>query len=344
MRSGATIQPSRRPGASVFDTEPAYSTRSGASPCSAPDRRAVVAVLGVVVVLEHERVRRGGPLGEQRAAGGGEDDAERELVRRGDHHRVERPVRAEPLDAQPLLVDLDRDRLEAGRAELRAAGSARGILDARSGARRGRRACARAAPSPAPSRRSRSRARGRRRRRARGPGRRRAPCAARERRADRRSRAERRGRSAARAAARRARRRAGRARRPGRRDGSRSAAGAPPRARAAPAAPGEAACATRVAPPRARHEIALGNELRVGLDDHPARHAELAREPPARGQRAARREPLVAHRARAAAPRPAPSATGARGPARSAARGSRQLVHDKEWSTGPFPQTGSIIR
>ena len=187
------------------------------------------------------------------------------------------------------------DGLEAGRGELRAAGPARGILDGDPAPAAGdERAPEQRHPLRHPGGR-RSRARGRRRRRARGPGRRRARCAARAPRAGRRSRAERRGPSAARAAARRARRRAGRARRPGRRDGSRSAARARPRARAAPARRARRP-ARRAWRRPARDEIALGNELRVGLDDHPARDAELAREPSARGQGAVRREPLVAHR------------------------------------------------
>ena len=49
---GAISQPSRSAGASVFETEPMWNDEVRPQPLQRADRRAVVAVLGVVVVLD----------------------------------------------------------------------------------------------------------------------------------------------------------------------------------------------------------------------------------------------------------------------------------------------------
>jgi hypothetical protein len=72
------------------------------------DRRAVVAVLGVVVVLDDEQPGAG-PREQGAAALGGQDDAGRVLVGRGDEHRVQV---ADVVDAQAEVVDRDGDRFE----------------------------------------------------------------------------------------------------------------------------------------------------------------------------------------------------------------------------------------
>ena len=56
--AGTAPSPAGAPGASDLLTEPSSTTRSGARPCSAPDRFVVVAELGVVVVLEDRPRRR----------------------------------------------------------------------------------------------------------------------------------------------------------------------------------------------------------------------------------------------------------------------------------------------
>ena len=74
-RGGRTSQPSRSPGARVLLAVPAYTTRSGPRPCIAPTGGPVVAVLGVVVVLDDDRAA---PLGPAQHRGAG---------RRGQHAR-----------------------------------------------------------------------------------------------------------------------------------------------------------------------------------------------------------------------------------------------------------------
>ena len=98
----------------------------GARPCSAPTGGAVVAVLGVVVVLEHERVRPRPPTRRAGPARGGQDDAERELVGGGDHHRVERASASSSSTRSPSSSTGTRHSLEPGRGELRAAGPLEG--------------------------------------------------------------------------------------------------------------------------------------------------------------------------------------------------------------------------
>ena len=106
------------------------------------DGRAVVAVLGVVVVLDRERVAVAQP-GEQRGAAlAGEHGAGRVLVGGGDDDGV--GVRAELVDAQAVVVDRDRDGLEPGAARDPRCSGLRGPR-ARCGARRRRRARGRAA-------------------------------------------------------------------------------------------------------------------------------------------------------------------------------------------------------
>ncbi len=75
--------------------------------------RDVVAVLGVVVVLDRDRI----PIAEPGEQGGSsfprEHDAGRVLVGGRQHHRID--VRLlEPVDPRPGLVDPDRNRPEAG--------------------------------------------------------------------------------------------------------------------------------------------------------------------------------------------------------------------------------------
>jgi hypothetical protein len=84
------------------------------------DRRAVVAVLGVVVVLEHEPPAGGRPLDQGGAACRGEHHTRRELVGRCHDDGVERgrSARLEQLGAKALLVDRDRHGLEPGGREL----------------------------------------------------------------------------------------------------------------------------------------------------------------------------------------------------------------------------------
>ena len=81
----------------------------GREPLQRADRRAVVAVLGVIVVLDHDpapRQQRPSPLG-------GEYGAGRELVRGRDEHRV--GVQRTGVDA--VLVDRHAHDLEPGRAD-----------------------------------------------------------------------------------------------------------------------------------------------------------------------------------------------------------------------------------
>ena len=61
-------------------------------------------------------------------------------------------------------------------------------------------------------------------------------------------------------------------------------------------AAGMAASDTRVGAPWVRDEVALRRQLRVRVDDHAARDAQLARERARRRQREARRQASRAHR------------------------------------------------
>ena len=75
------------------------------------DRRAVVAVLGVVVVLDRDRAALAQPAEQRGAALAAQHDAGRVLVGGCQHHGV---GVAELVHAQALVVDADRDGLEPG--------------------------------------------------------------------------------------------------------------------------------------------------------------------------------------------------------------------------------------
>ena len=108
------------------------------------DRRAVVAVLGVVVVLDHEPAP-----GEQRApALRGEHRARRELVRRGDAARRRRPARRPARRPRPPAAGRARGRPSGSWPSCRPATGPR----RRSGGRRRRPAPGRRATAPGCSR------------------------------------------------------------------------------------------------------------------------------------------------------------------------------------------------
>ena len=93
-----------------------------------PDRLAVVAVLGVVVVLEHEGVAVGRPREQRGAPLGREHDAGRVLVRRGDEHRAH-VAAIEGVDVEPAAVDRDGNPFQADRRDRLAQVGAPGLLD-----------------------------------------------------------------------------------------------------------------------------------------------------------------------------------------------------------------------
>ena len=76
-----------------------------------PDRPAVVAELGVVVVLDDQRILVLGPLEQRRATLRGHHRARRKLMRGSDHRHLAAGVGERVYDDAPA-VDLDRDRLE----------------------------------------------------------------------------------------------------------------------------------------------------------------------------------------------------------------------------------------
>ena len=163
----------------------------GIEPLQRADGRAVVAVLGVVVVLDRDRVVRAQPRQQRDAPLGCEHDAGRVLMRGRDDHGVH--VRAERVDAAARR----RRRAPAPAPGRRARRSATGRGSSGSSTRDPRAPRPASAwrderRGPASSRRSRPRAPGRRRRRGRGRGTPPARCAARSRRAGRRSRGRRR--------------------------------------------------------------------------------------------------------------------------------------------------------
>ena len=96
------------------------------------ERRAVVAVLGVVVVLKHEAAA-GGPLQKLGAARRRHGDAGRRLVSGRDEHRVELAGagRDRVQLADPGAVGVDRQRAQAGavRGQDRAVRRQSGVLD-----------------------------------------------------------------------------------------------------------------------------------------------------------------------------------------------------------------------
>jgi hypothetical protein len=73
-----------------------------------PDRFAVVAELGVVVVLDDERITLARPVEQLAASGAAHDDPGRELMGRGD----ENGVRVESVEAKPFAVDRLGDGLQ----------------------------------------------------------------------------------------------------------------------------------------------------------------------------------------------------------------------------------------
>ena len=93
------------------------------------DGRAVVAVLGVVVVLQHDRAAAGGPLDQRRAPLRRQHHAERELVGRRGEGRVRRE-RLEHVHAQAVPVHRHGHDLQPVRRELLAARRAGRVLDA----------------------------------------------------------------------------------------------------------------------------------------------------------------------------------------------------------------------
>ena len=78
------------------------------------DRAAVVAELAVVVVLDDEAAGAFRPAHDLEPPRGAERHADRELVRRGEQHRIHVP---EPLDHRAAGVDGDGDRREARGAD-----------------------------------------------------------------------------------------------------------------------------------------------------------------------------------------------------------------------------------
>jgi hypothetical protein len=77
------------------------------------DRLPVVAELGVVVVLDDDRLSARGPVDEREPPFGGEDHAGRTLVGRGEHDRA-RARGIQGLHVHAAGVDGDRDGLEPG--------------------------------------------------------------------------------------------------------------------------------------------------------------------------------------------------------------------------------------
>ena len=108
---GTTSHPSRSAGRERLRRRAGVDHPFGLEPLEGADGRAVVAVLGVVVVLDRDRVAVAQPGEQRRAALGAEHDAGRVLVRGGDDHRVDV---AELVDLEAVLVDSDRDGLQAG--------------------------------------------------------------------------------------------------------------------------------------------------------------------------------------------------------------------------------------
>ena len=90
------------------------------------DGCAVVAVFGVVVILDDE-IARPRPFEQRGAAGGGQHDAGRGLMGRGCQHRRCRGVR-ECRDVESVVVDRDGDGINAVVAENNAVQPESGIL------------------------------------------------------------------------------------------------------------------------------------------------------------------------------------------------------------------------
>ena len=251
------------------------------------ERRAVVAKLGVVVVLDHQApVAR--PLDQRgatpaararRPSGTGARALSAPPEHRSPQHRC--PPRRPARRGLPGRRRRERHDAAAGTGprprSSRCPGAAHGP----------------AARAPAWRRRRRRSSPARRRRRARAAGRRRARGAARARRARRGRRTRSPAPSAARRAARAATARAGTRPGRGRRGRSRTAA----RARAGGTCPIACRRGRRHvgAGALARDQIALGEQLRVGVDDQPPRDLQIARQRARGGQAAAGRQRAVAH-------------------------------------------------
>ena len=91
--AGARIQPSRSAGASVLDAVPDVHDPRGIEPLQRGERPAVVAELGVVVVLDHEPVAGARPRQQRVAPLRPHHRAGRELVAGRDRRRRRRPTR-----------------------------------------------------------------------------------------------------------------------------------------------------------------------------------------------------------------------------------------------------------
>ena len=265
------------------------------------DGMAVVAVLGVVVVLDHDRSGAARPRDERRPPRRVEHDAGRELVGGRDEHRVRRGGDERAGD-DPALVDRDRHRLEPRVCDQRARAEVGRVLDADPPRAAGAQHRGRRARAPPRHRRTRRSAPAPPARRGRVPGTRRARPAAAGGRPGPGSRGRRPGPRAARAAAPPPTPRAGTA--PGR------ACPAAGRTAAAPR-PHRRRRRTRRAPrprPAAPHRAAPPGSPRRRAARRPRRPPRARRRAgrPARGWTAAARRPPAARRAprRAAAPRP----------------------------------------
>ncbi|GFN04508.1 hypothetical protein GCM10010298_57200 [Streptomyces microflavus] len=122
--SGDPAQPYGRGEGLAQRTEQGDMVRRG--PLQVAHGMAVVAELGVVVVLHDQAVHLPCPVGEFGAAGGGEDDAGGELVGRGHDHGPGGSGLMQEVDAQAVLVHGYRDGGQPcgghGEVELRPAG------------------------------------------------------------------------------------------------------------------------------------------------------------------------------------------------------------------------------
>ena len=106
---------------------PAVGDQLRREPLDRAHRGAVVAVLGVVVVLDDDSAGACGPVDQRGAALRREHHAERELVRRRDERGV-RGERLEHVHAQPGVVHRHRHDLQPVRGQLLAAGRVRRVL------------------------------------------------------------------------------------------------------------------------------------------------------------------------------------------------------------------------
>ena len=110
-RSGGSIQPSRIPASAACSPSRCTATRSGASPCSAPDP--LVAQLGVVVILDDQPVAPLGPFDQRRAALA-LSTAPVGNWWAGVTTTAAAPTLAQRLTSMPLIVDGDRHDRQPG--------------------------------------------------------------------------------------------------------------------------------------------------------------------------------------------------------------------------------------